>query len=152
MTTSRSGTTARNAIAGGIFVAAILVTALIAAAASRSAPSAPQPAMTLPAPAPVHEPDSLDRAAFARRIQTAYLDAGVDAKVRVVGKGGRLLRIDYYFASRVFSHEMEKAESFWRKADSLQISRIELIGYDYANAWQPGRGPWGWASGHPEDQ
>jgi hypothetical protein len=79
--------------------------------------------------------DEKARMLYAKKVDDTFLDAGFDVKATATGARHKTLRLDYLLAGRVFSHQLEKMDDFWRTARQLGFTRVELIGYDFTNAW-----------------
>ncbi len=66
------------------------------------------------------------RKSVAKRLETLYLDQGMDTRVRVTGKNQDVLRINYIFAGRVMAHKITEGGSM-RKGSFLK--NLEDIGF-----------------------
>ena len=82
-----------------------------------------------------NSPQAAQRRAFARVMETRFLDAGINCDVTTVGDADDELRIKWVLASKVTAHQINKSDLV-STARSLGFKRIRLTdGYDFGWVW-----------------
>jgi hypothetical protein len=71
----------------------------------------------------------LARQAYAKRIEDAFLDKGMDVRVTCRGSDRTVLRLEYVLAGRVFVHQVDKSDLV-TTAQRLGFTRVEILNSD----------------------
>ncbi|MDR2560889.1 MAG: hypothetical protein LBC63_03855 [Holophagales bacterium] len=73
---------------------------------------------------------------YAKRLETMYLDKGLDVRVTLQGKNLDILKLRFALAGRVIAHQMSNDTAFHKLNREHKIQKMILTdGYDYETYW-----------------
>lgn len=73
---------------------------------------------------------------FADRLETQYLDQGMDIRVSVRGAGATTLRMEFVLFNRVWAHKFGQDAGAWATIRDAGFKRVEMSdGYDFSWYW-----------------
>ncbi|HUR92533.1 MAG TPA: hypothetical protein VMY38_07655 [Gemmatimonadaceae bacterium] len=77
-----------------------------------------------------------NRRQYAQRLESEYLDQGLDITVTTKGAAATTLRLKWILVSRVTAHQLSKSGPLWANLRSMGFKRLEITdGYDDSWSW-----------------